>query len=217
MNLPGGRVIRNSKLILFPVWGIILFLVCYIVAAIQYPGGSAFDPHEPGFSIINNYWCNLMNKEAINGEINKGRAFAFAGMVFLCVSLAIFWWVFPQHTKLKKGLRQLIRICGLISMCIPVFLISVLPHDELINLASFFGLVAVGGTLAGLKKEGWTFLFYFGVFNLVLVALNNFLYYSEDLISALPLVQKISFLSFLLWFICICIRTGKEKKTSTVT
>ncbi|MFM9984643.1 MAG: hypothetical protein ACKVOK_05380, partial [Flavobacteriales bacterium] len=38
-----------------------------------------------------------------------------------------------------------------------------------------------------------------GLLNIALVGLNNYLYFSENMIKYLPVVQKISFVSFLVW------------------
>jgi hypothetical protein len=46
--------------------------------------------------------------------------------------------------------------------------------------------------------------FCIGLFDLLLVALNNYLYHSNEMMY-LPIVQKISFLSFLVWFSFISI------------
>ena len=200
---------KSRTLILFPVWGIILFLICYTIAAIRYPGGSQNDPEQQGFSIVHNYWCNLLDEVAINGKPNKGRVVAVVGMVFLCTSLAIFWWVFPHYSNLKNTVRILIRFSGIIAMSICVFLFSTIPHDYVINLSSFFGLIAACGTLAGLKKRCWNSLFFFGIFNLALVVLNNYVYYTPRLIGSLPVIQKISFLCFLAWFVCISLKIRK--------
>ena len=75
-------------------------------------------------------------------------------------------------------------------------------HDIIINIATVFGLIAVIGTFIGLLELKWTKLFWVGIFILPLVALNNFLYYKTGLLIYLPVVQKITFLYFLLW-ICL--------------
>ncbi len=90
-------------------------------------------------------------------------------------------------------------------MTIGMFLFTHL-HDIVINVASLFGLIAVFGTFAGLRKLKWMSLFWLGIFNLMLVALNNILYYGNGLRLYLPLVQRVTFLFFLLWICLISIR-----------
>ena len=62
-----------------------------------------------------------------------------------------------------------------------------------------FGLVATVGTFMGLYKNKWYGLFSFGLLNILLAGLNNYLYYSKELIIYLPIIQKISFATFLIW------------------
>jgi hypothetical protein len=87
-----------------------------------------------------------------------------------------------------------------------ILLFTKLDHDFITNLASLFGLIAMTGTLFGLHKNGWKMLYYFGLLNLILVGVNNVLYYNKELILYLPLVQKITFASFLIWICCINIK-----------
>lgn len=90
------------------------------------------------------------------------------------------------------------------------FLFTGIDHDLVTNLASAFGLVALVGTFIGLYQAKWYALFTLGLFNLLLVGLNNYLYYSRDLILYLPFVQKISFAFFLLWISWITIKLYRD-------
>jgi hypothetical protein len=122
-------------------------------------------------------------------------------MFVLSFTLAIFWYIFPLTIGLKKELRLTIQISGVLAMTFGLFL-STGMHDTIVNLASFFGLIATVGTFIGLYKLRWTMLFWMGIFNLILVAVNNILYYGVGFKLFLPVVQKITFLFFLLW-ICL--------------
>lgn len=167
-----------------------------------YPGGSQADKKSAGFSWINNYWCNLLNENAINGQHNAARPVALTAMFILCSTLAFFWYLFPDYTNFRKYSRLTIQLSGAVAMTVVMFLCTDL-HDIIIDVASFFGLIAVAGTFIGLYKNKWRRLFRFGMLNLLLVALNNYLYYTKGLIMYLPVVQKISFAYFLIWICCI--------------
>lgn len=181
-----------------PLIGIPCFVLLYIIATLYYPGGSQADPHTVGFSWLHNYWCNLLNNEAINGQVNKAQPIAIAAMVVLCISLAVFWYCFPFCTTAKNGHRQVVRYSGTLAM-VAASLLGVLEHDWVTNIASLLGVIAVIGTLVILKKEGWKFLLGYGLVNVLLVGLNNLFYYNTHLIYYLPIIQKITFASFLLW------------------
>ncbi len=200
MKERSGRQKRIWMLI--PVFGIIIFMVLYVIAAFLYPGGSQVDKNSSGFSWTNNYWCNLLNSYAINGQPNPARPVALTAMAILCGTLAFFWYLFPTQINFSELGRLVIQIAGAVSMTIALFLFTDF-HDMIINLASLFGFIALIGTFAGLYKIKFYYLFWLGMLNVLLVALNNYVYYSNGLILYLPVIQKISFAFFLLWIGCI--------------
>ncbi len=183
---------------LAPLFGILLFILLYFIATLFYPGGSQLNKNSNGFSWGQNYWCNLLNENAINGQPNPASPIAIAAMFILCFSLIIFWYQFPLNSNMNRGLKLVIQVSGLISMLTGMFLFTGL-HDIIVNLATLAGVIAVGGTIVGLRKLGLIWLFWMGIFNFFLVILNNILYYNDGLLIYLPVVQKITFLFFLLW------------------
>lgn len=193
----------KSIYILIPILGTGIFLLLYIIATLLYPGGSQVDKNSIGFSWINNYWCNLLNKNAINGQYNPAKPVALTGMFILCLTLTFFWFIFSKLVNVGKFLKLVIPISGALAMIVAFFLFTGINHDIITNLASSFGAIATVGTFIGLYKNNWRRLFYFGLFNILMVALNNYVYYNKDLIVYLPLVQKITFAAFLLWICCI--------------
>lgn len=202
-----NQINREKRIIvLIPIAGIIIFVLLYFIATILYPGGSQIDKDSIGFSWSNNYWCNLLNEYAINGQLNPARPVAMAGMFVLCITLMFFWFLFPRQMNVGKKLKLLIQVSGAMTMTIAFFLFSGINHDLVTNLASFFGLIATVGTFIGLYKVRWFGLFIFGLVNILLVGLNNYVYYTKGLIVYLPMIQKISFAAFLLWFFGICIQ-----------
>lgn len=200
-----GLLLKNQRniWILFPLAGIILFIILYIVATFYYPGGSQADKNSIGFSWMNNYWCNLLNEEAINGDRNSAQPIALIGMCILCLALSFFWFVFPTYAFGRKWYGTVIRVSGILAMVIALLLFTHINHDVVTNLASLFGLIAMVGTLAGLSKMKWYMLFFWGLLNLLLVAVNNYVYYNNELIVYLPFIQKLSFVIFLSWVGCI--------------
>jgi hypothetical protein len=66
--------------LLTPILGTLLFVVLYLVASSLYPGGSQVDKGSIGFSWTNNYWCNLLSGNAINGQPNPAKPYAISGM-----------------------------------------------------------------------------------------------------------------------------------------
>lgn len=194
---------KNSW-ILVPFIGSFLFIVLYIIAAFLYPGGSGTDKAAIGYSWTDNYWCNLLGEKAINGQTNAARPVAVTAMFILCLSLSTFWILFPALTQLKKFHKLLIQVAGTVCMLASFLLLTPIDHDLAVNTSSAFGLIAMIGILIALYQLKWNWLFAIGLFNLLLVALNNYLYHSNEMMY-LPIVQKFSFLSFLVWFSFISI------------
>lgn len=205
---------RYKYLLLVPVAGAILFLIFYCLAAFNYPGGSQAAKYSKGFSWQNNYWCNLLNEVAINGQPNGGRSYAMIGMLVLCFSLGSFWYYFSLCIPLKRYYRLSMQVSGTSSMCIAFFIFSGF-HDVIINIAGLLAMVALTVTFIGLYKMKWKNLFVFGLLNLLLVVVNNWLYYGGGL-RYLPVVQKITFLSFLLWICLVTIKMYRYTKNNPI-
>lgn len=203
---------KNRYWLLLPVGGTILFAVLYFLAACFYPGGSQADANARGFSWVNNYWCNLLNEKAINGQPNSARPVALLAMIVLSVTFSAFWLLFAANSRIGKMLRYIIGVSGVLSMVIGFFLFTATDHDMVTNLASAFGLVAVIGTLAGLYTMKCRGLFVYGLINLVLVAANNYVYYNKELLLYLPVVQKITFAAFLIWVSLISLHLYRQKQ-----
>jgi len=205
----------KSARILTPIFGTLIFIGLYVMAAQLYPGGSQVDKGAVGFSWVNNYWCNLLNENAINGQPNPAKPVAITGMFVLCLTLLSFWFLFTKYITRSKKLKLIIRVSGTISMIIACFLFTTFNHDLITNLASLFGLIATVGTFIGLYKVRWYGLLAFGLLNILLVALNNYVYYSRGLIIFLPVIQKISFVAFLFWLCCIDLKLyARERKNA---
>jgi hypothetical protein len=200
----------KSVLLRIPLIGIPLFIILYVWASMYYPGGSQTDQHSVGFSWMDNYWCNLLNTTAINGEPNHSKPIAMAGMLVLAVSFVSFWIGFATVALYNKLTRKATIVSGVLAMATALLLNTSLDHDLVTNLASISGLLAVGGTLIGLYKLQWRSLFWFGLINLILVVINNLFYYNPSLIGYLPLVQKITFGLFLMWFFLISWRISSN-------
>ncbi len=201
---------------LAPISGVLIFIVLYVVAAFLYPGGSQVDKNSVGFSWINNYWCNLLNENAINGQPNPAKPVAITGMFVLCLSLSFFWFILPKQIIVSKNLKLTIQVSGILAMTVSFLLFTALNHDLVTNLAASFGAIATIGTIIGLYKNKLLALFAFGLLNILLVAVNNYVYYSKGLIVYLPVIQKISFASFLIWVCCINLHLyRRQNKTAS--
>jgi hypothetical protein len=178
------------------------FVLLYLVAAYRYPGGSWAYPGQSGFSWRHNYLCDLLDTNAVNGMPNTGRYWARSALGVLCLGLAWLWFYLPGLARGSTGFRTLIRYSGLAAFGTTVFL-SAGTHDVTVRIAGVLGLVGMGSLLAGLWTGGHKALSLFGGWCLGIFLLNYAIYETGTFVRALPLIQKVTFVSFLVWFACM--------------
>ena len=171
-----------------------------IYASTHYPGGSQANIETVGFDWKNNYLCNLLNEEGMNGMQNPARPIAIAAVIILCISLLVFFHQFSQVISKNIVWQKLIKICGSFSMGFAVFLFTNY-HDLMTSLSSIFGFVVVVGIIKGIWQSQLTLFKSTGLFCIILIGTNNFIYYSQKLIEWLPIIQKVTFVLVFFWVI----------------
>lgn len=197
--------------LLLPVIGITLFIILYILATLLYPGGHDHDKTSAGFSWVHNYWCELMAPLAQNNETNTARPVAITAMFILCLSLGIFFYRASRLFWPGSTGRRIVRSSGILSMITLVALLAG-EHDRVINSSGILGMIAMVGTLIGLYKIHSYGLVWHGSICLLLVVVNNYIYYTGEFFYALAVIQKITFFLFLVWFIVVTIVLYKREK-----
>ncbi|GGG32818.1 hypothetical protein GCM10011344_37200 [Dokdonia pacifica] len=193
--------------------GVFIFLGIYFYATTRYPGGSQAATDTVGFDWVNNYWCNLMNEKAMNGQQNPARPYAIAGMVILCFSLALFFIQFAKKITTTLFLKRVIPLFGGIAMLLAVFIFTKY-HDLLTIISSAFGVIAVLGILWEVYKSKMIIFKIGGLVCILLLVLNNYIYYSNYWIKLLPLIQKITFVCVLTWIVGLNYKMMKINATS---
>lgn len=183
-----------------PIIGIFLFIVFYVFSTFLYPGGSRIDPNFSGFDWLNNYWCTMFDEIAINGQPNQARPFAILSMITLWISLLIFFFMFSNVFLPNTLWGNAIKISSTISIIFASLLFTKL-HDFVTTASSLFGVVSIIGLLVGIVKSNLVHYKITGILCIILLGINNFIYYTEYFINLLPLLQKITFAVVLLWII----------------
>ena len=189
------RLLRYS-----PTLGILIFSALYYYSSTMYPGGSQADVHTVGYDWVNNYWCNLFNKIALNGQFNPARPYAITAMIVLCGSVLVFIIQFSRWQITPRYWRIVVQASGVLSMVFGSLLITPY-HDLMTTLSSIFGVVVVIGIVREIYFSEHTFYKWTGLLCILLLALNNYIYYSKHCIELLPLIQKISFVVILSWIV----------------
>ncbi|TDS16873.1 hypothetical protein DFQ03_1361 [Maribacter caenipelagi] len=182
--------------------GIGFFIIFYVIAAKKYPGGSWIDPDLNRFSFWHNYLCDLLDLNAINGETNKARLYAIIALSLLCTSILLLWTLLPKLFKRKNNIQKLMGGSGYLSLFSILFLVLDY-HDIVVRIAGIFGLVAFITCCIELYKTSYKKLFLLGVVCIIIFLSNYYIYETGIIIHILPVVQKITFALFIVWFIAL--------------
>lgn len=98
----------RPQIVLLPALCILLYPAFYLYAAMQYPGGSNFDPNSNGYQFQLNYWCELLAPVAKNGLPNPAQHIAMGGMLMLSLGLALLWWWLPAMLSLNNTCKRIV-------------------------------------------------------------------------------------------------------------
>jgi hypothetical protein len=193
--------------------GLLLFLCLYVIGSQLYPGGSDFNPTMDGYAIKLNYWCELMGKNGKNGEPNNARIPGILGMLFLCLSVSLFWIKLPHLLTPSLLFRRSIQISGALSMALAFFIFQ-FWHDVLVTLSIISGSMAFIISAYFFFKIRRKLLFTATLLILLLIYLNAVIYMSQQGISLLPILQKMTFLSAFIWILSCCLLARKSRKST---
>lgn len=190
------------KRLYIPVLAMALFVVLYIVSALNYPGGSWNDPSYQGFSFWNNYLCDLLDTNAVNGESNPARYWSRAALAILCAGLFYLWYHLPiLFAERNRGVR-LMWWAGLLAFCSTLFL-SADTHDISVWVSGIVGTIALVSLIVVLVRNSYVSLYPLGMVCVGVFIVNYGIYESRFGIAILPAFQKLTFTLFFLWFLQI--------------
>ena len=201
---------------------IVTFIVALAAAALVYPGGSWTDADARGFSLLRNFWCDLLRSQAINGADNTlGKWLASAAFAALGLGLWPYWVV--AASLLPRARRRLVIALGWISAASLGAMVA-LPSDR---FPLSHGVVALAGGGLGIacatvclaaRAEGeprGSLRRVAGASTLALAVANAVLYVhvayggGEETFWH-PLVQKVATLALLVWMTCT-VRTARSR------
>jgi uncharacterized membrane protein len=203
----------------FPIASVLAFVALYVVAAVLYPGGTHVHPTRVGFSLADNYWCDLLDATTYGGQPNRARPVAIAAMAVLCSGLAVLWWTSPMLFPSAQKRARITRLSGVGCAMLVPFVASPF-HDMVINVAGLLGVVALTATITSMRDGdlgrdplsvgGW------GV--LALLFVNYLIWQTGFAFQLLPIVQKVAFAAFLIWVVALALRLRREcGRTRTAT
>ncbi len=196
---------------LLPAFGIILIIITAPLITSKYPGGSIIDSNSLGFKWTENYWCNLYEETALNGQQNTARIRAMVSSSFLSIILIGFFLVMSSLNDKHKIEQKIILIFGLLGVLFTPLGMITKYHDIGVILAGSLCSIAVLTILRILKKEKKYFLYILGYTWGILFVINYLMFFNNIGIVYLPLLQKISFALFFAWIVFVNYNTVKEK------
>ncbi len=183
----------------------VLFIVFYIFAAIEFPGGTYANPRQKGFSIAENYLCDLLDDFTYLLQDNPAKIYARVALGFLCLGIFLFWYHLPFLFRTKTNPQNVMRFSGMLAMFVCVFL-TARNHDIITWVAGILGSVAMILSFKELFKSGYKGYMVFGIICLLLILLNYYIYESGTWRNALPVVQKVTTLAGMAWFVVLNIK-----------
>jgi hypothetical protein len=194
---PSARTRRT--LLVAGVWAPLAFVSLYVLAATLYPGGTKYDPAARGFSVVDSYFCDLLDAVARNGAPNPGRPFAIAAAAVLAAGLAALFVALAAELPVARA--RLVRVAGVASAAV-MPLVATPHHDLAIDAGVLLGGVAFAVAAASLPARpraprvlAWAAL------SLVLTTFA--IWQTHVAYRALPLVQKVAFAAFLAWMVVV--------------
>ncbi|MDB5013068.1 MAG: hypothetical protein JWQ25_1270 [Daejeonella sp.] len=187
---------------------LIISIVLLVIATLYYPGGSQLDKNSIGYDWANNYLSNLFGEKAVNGAHNPSQFWAVFGMLFLCVSFALFFIEFSKKISSKSSAR-IIRYCG-VSAMIFAFLAVTPYHDTMIMITSTLALVSIFYITIYVFKSRKHLLKFLCILCLLILYCCNYVYYTRNYLEFLPIMQKTSLFITISWVLCLQYFSKKE-------
>lgn len=146
----------------------------------------------------------------MNGAINPARPFAISAMIILCMSFTLFFMQFARVLATSTFWKYAISVFGVLSMFSAMFVFTAY-HDAMTIVSSLFGVFVVLGISIEVYKSNLNLFKIGGILCIVLLLLNNYIYYSQVMIVYLPLLQKITFAFVLVWVLRLNIRLFQKE------
>lgn len=185
-----------------PRASVIAFGVLYVVAAALYPGGTRADPHRVGFSLRDNYWCDVLDDVTYGGVPNPAARIALGATILLALGVSALWWTVPRLYPTARIRGWLVRVAGLVSGAVTPW-IATKHHDFVINVAALSGAFAFVVTMSAIGAREGKPLVALGAGALAVALLNYVCWGTGFALGALPSIQKAAFLFFLGWVFTI--------------
>lgn len=207
------RLIHKKSIPYYPIVGMLLYLVVFIIAAGRYPGGSFNKPHGIGYSFFHNFLCDVMNPVTHGGEVNEARTLAVVSHLILSFTMISFFYILPNIFPKKNRNTRLMRIFGMMTMTVFIFMYTEY-HDLIVTATGVLGTIALIPFFIELYKYPNNGLKQLAYTCYILSVIVFFIFETKFGFYYLPLLQKITFVFdawWVIWVALIVIKLGKVK------
>lgn len=195
----------------FPILGIGAYLLFFVIATTQYPGGSIHNIAADSYSYFHNFLCDLMHNFTEDGAVNHARPIAVIAHWMLSFAMISFFYVLPEIFSYKNRNTLLMQVFGIITMTIFIFMYTDY-HDQVVTLVGIFGTIAlIPFFMEVLKHEvkGFRILSY------CCIALSLIVYFSWETrigFYYLPALQKVTFLVDTWWVVWVSLMVAQKHR-----
>jgi hypothetical protein len=190
--------------------GIAISLLLILKSISLYPGGTMFNEYTTGFDWTQNFFSNLFGERALNGSENPSRLWAYAGMILLPSTYALFFIHMSEKIP-DKTVTYILKYGGLANIAF-TFLTVTKFHDLMLIISTTFFwtcLIVISVIILKTKLNLFKFCcvvtiitFYYTVY---LWATSNW--------NLLPIMQKVNLISSTLLILALEYFTKKEDFT----
>ncbi len=172
---------------LLSIFGIWVAILCFWVATMLHPGG--YD------------WSQDFLSTLLRNPSTPVRIPAVAGMLFLCVSIALLFERLARTVEFSKN-AKVIRIAGIGSM-VYAFLAITPMHDLMVTISLIFFLIAVLMLTRALYISREIGFFVVGCVCFVVLVASATIYYTGQYVSLLAWAQRVTFALFVIWLVSL--------------
>lgn len=185
---------------LFPIVGMVLYLIVFTIAAMQYPGGSENIPSAVGYSFFNNFLCDVMHPITQGGQHNPVSQLATFSHVILSSTMIAFFYLLPEIFDWTNNYTKTVRYMGVLTMTVFIFMFTPL-HDSIVTATGVLGTFALIPFFIEMKKypNGGLKILAYICFTLSIIVF--FIFETRIGYFYLPFLQKITFLFDTYWVV----------------
>lgn len=196
-----------------PIIGMGLYLVVFVIAAVDYPGGSENVPLATRYSFFNNFLCDVMNPITHGGLSNPARTLATVSHLILSASMIVFFYLLPEIFSWKNQNTRVIRSMGMLTMTVFVFMYTPF-HDSIVTATGVLGTIALVPFFMEMRKypNGGLKILAYACF--VLSIFVFFIFETKIGYYYLPFLQKITFFLDAWWVIWVSVIVLRKKQDS---